>query len=127
MRTTRSLFVASLALTAALGTVPLAAASSAPAPKAPLAYDCPAGYFCIYSGWNGTGERCMWASNQRANTADDCGFIQRWANVLSVANKTVHKKQYYKATNYRDRVGSTTAGGEGNLQGNYQIRSFKPQ
>lgn len=127
MRTTRSLFVASLALTAALGTVPLAAASSAPAPKAPQGYNCNTGYFCIYSGWNGSGERCIWASNQRANTADDCGFIQRGANVLSVANSTGHRKQYYKGTNYQDRVGSTPAGGYGNLQGNYQIRSFKPQ
>lgn len=48
-------------------------------------------------------------------------------NVLSVANKATHRKQYYKATNYNQRVGSTPANAEGNLMGNYQIRSFRPQ
>ncbi|MEV0316958.1 peptidase inhibitor family I36 protein [Streptomyces sp. NPDC050658] len=126
MRLARTMVTASMALAAALGTAPAALAAPA-APPAPAAYNCSNGYFCIYSGWNGTGERCAWASTQRPNTADSCGFIQRGLNVLSVANSTSQRKQYYKGTNYHDRVGSTTAGDAGNLQGNYQIRSFKPQ
>lgn len=42
-------------------------------------------------------------------------------------NATGHRVQYYTQTNYNARVGSTPAGNGGNLQGNYQIRSFKPQ
>lgn len=48
-------------------------------------------------------------------------------SVLSVANKAAHRKRYYKATNYDERVGSTPSNGEGNLMGNYEIRSFRKQ
>ncbi|MEW1719572.1 peptidase inhibitor family I36 protein [Streptomyces sp. NPDC093109] len=107
-------------------TEPAAARSAAPA-AAPAAYNCTSGYFCIYSDWNGGGTRCQWSSRQRANTADDCSFIQRGQNVKSVWNGTDHRVQYYTQTNYNSRVGSTTSVNGGNLQGNYQIRSFKPQ
>ncbi|MFF2962281.1 peptidase inhibitor family I36 protein [Streptomyces sp. NPDC057963] len=90
-------------------------------------YNCSPGYFCIYSDWNGGGTRCQWSDKQRANTADNCSFIQRGQNVRSVWNATGHRVQYYTQTNYNARVGSTAAGKGGNLQGNYQIRSFKPQ
>jgi len=97
------------------------------APATATAYSCSPGYFCIYSDWNGHGTRCQWASKKRANTADDCSFIQRGKNVRSVWNSTEHRVQYYTKTNYNGRVGSTAAGKGGNLQGNYQIRSFQPQ
>ncbi|MFF1459740.1 peptidase inhibitor family I36 protein [Streptomyces sp. NPDC058330] len=103
--------------------VPAQAAPAAPAP----AYNCTSGYFCIYSDWNGGGTRCQWSQSKKANTADDCSFIQRGQNVRSVWNGTGHRVQYYTATNYNSRIGSTTAVSGGNLQGNYQIRSFKPQ
>ncbi len=119
----RSFAVASLALTAALGAVP--AASAAPADAA--AFSCSSGYFCIYSGWNGEGTRCQWSQSSKANTADDCSFIQRGENVRSVWNATSRRVQYYTQTNHNGRVGSTPARAGGNLQGNYQIRSFKPQ
>jgi hypothetical protein len=93
----------------------------------PARYDCAAGYFCIYSDWNGGGTRCQWSQDSKANTADDCPFIQQWQNVRSVFNGTDHHVQYYKSTNYRPRVGSTPAGRGGNLLGAYQIRSFNPQ
>ncbi|WP_406308031.1 peptidase inhibitor family I36 protein [Streptomyces griseoaurantiacus] len=122
----RSFAVAAVALAAALGVVPTAtAAPGAAAGRA--AYRCTPGYFCIYSDWNGGGTRCQWSQAKKANTADDCSFIQRGQNVRSLWNNTGHRVQYYTHTNYHSRVGSTLAHTGGNLQGNYQIRSFKPQ
>ncbi|MFI5617870.1 peptidase inhibitor family I36 protein [Streptomyces sp. NPDC051567] len=123
MRRIRSFAIAATALAAALGAVPAATA----APGSAAAFSCSPGYFCIYSGWNGEGIRCQWSQNSKANTADDCSFIRDGKNVLSVRNNTGHRVQYYTRTNYNARVGSTPSGQEGNLQGNYQIRSFRPQ
>ncbi|MFF4080984.1 peptidase inhibitor family I36 protein [Streptomyces sp. NPDC001777] len=129
-----ALAAASLALALGLATGPAAAvangndtAASGAARSARASFSCSPGYFCIYSDWNGGGTRCQWSDRQRANTADDCSFIQRGQNVRSVWNATGHRVQYYTQTNYNSRVGSTPAGSGGNLQGNYQIRSFKPQ
>ncbi|MEU1125393.1 peptidase inhibitor family I36 protein [Streptomyces sp. NPDC005899] len=99
------------------------AASAAPA----ASFSCSSGNFCAYSDWNGGGTRCQWPDERKANTADNCSFIQRGENVRSVWNATGHRVQYYTQTNYNARVGSTPSGQGGNLQGNYQIRSFKPQ
>jgi hypothetical protein len=120
----RSLALASGVAVIALGVVPTANAAVA---QPAAAYSCSAGYFCIYSDWNGGGTRCQWSDEKKANTADNCSFIQGGKNVLSVRNNTNHRVQYYTQTNYNARVGSTPSGGEGNLQGNYQIRSFKKQ
>ena len=126
MRRIRSFAVAAAALAAALGTVPTASATPTESARA-AAFSCTSGYFCIYSDWNGGGTRCQWSQSSKANTADDCSFIQRGQNVRSVWNNTRHRVQYYTQTNYHSRVGSTPAGAGGNLQGSYQIRSFKPQ
>ncbi|MFF8371687.1 peptidase inhibitor family I36 protein [Streptomyces lydicus] len=126
MRRFPSYAIAAAALVTALGVTPTASA----APEAPAraaAYRCSPGYFCIYSDWNGGGTRCQWSQSSKANTADDCSFIQRGQNVRSVWNNTRHRVQYYTQTNYHARVGSTPSGAGGNLQGSYQIRSFKPQ
>ena len=131
-----ALAVTSLALALGLATGPAAAgaaatgngtAASDTTRSARASYSCSPGYFCIYSDWNGGGTRCQWSDKQRANTADDCSFIQRGQNVRSVWNATGHRVQYYTRTNYNSRVGSTPPGSGGNLQGDYQIRSFKPQ
>ncbi|MEV6164676.1 peptidase inhibitor family I36 protein [Streptomyces sp. NPDC052052] len=132
-----ALAATSLALTLGLGAGPAAGAAENAAARsatqlsttenARASYNCTPGYFCIYSDWNGGGTRCQWSDSRRANTADNCSFIQRGQNVRSVWNSTKHRVQYYTQTNYHARVGSTPAGGGGNLQGNYQIRSFKPQ
>ncbi|MFC9619271.1 peptidase inhibitor family I36 protein [Streptomyces sp. NPDC056930] len=134
-----ALTVASIALTLGLGAGPVAATAAenaaagtatvqnAAVESARASYSCSPGYFCIYSDWNGGGTRCQWSDKKRANTADDCSFIQRGQNVRSVWNATGHRVQYYTQTNYNARVGSTPAGSGGNLQGSYQIRSFKPQ
>ncbi|MFD7639346.1 peptidase inhibitor family I36 protein [Kitasatospora sp. NPDC059795] len=117
-----------------LGFAPTAAAAdtaSTARTAAVRSYDhCRTGYFCIYSDWGGGGTQCSWASWQYprvANTADMCSFIRNGHPVRSVANRTDHRVQYYTGTNYNHRVGSTTSGGAGNLQGSYQIRSFRPQ
>ncbi|MEV4342126.1 peptidase inhibitor family I36 protein [Streptomyces sp. NPDC049590] len=129
MHRATSLALASLAVTAALGTAPVASATAqAPAgTRAAAAFHCDPGHFCIYSGWDGGGTRCQWTAEKVANTADLCSFIRNGKNVLSLWNGTGHRVQYYTQTNYNARVGSTAAGHGGNLQGSYQIRSFKKQ
>ncbi|WP_327275117.1 peptidase inhibitor family I36 protein [Streptomyces sp. NBC_01224] len=133
-----ALAVTSIAMALGLGAGPAAAgaaentaakstSANAAVESARASYNCSPGYFCIYSDWNGGGTRCQWSDKKRANTADDCSFIQRGQNVRSVWNATGHRVQYYTQTNYNARVGSTPAGSGGNLQGSYQIRSFKPQ
>ncbi|MEU9623525.1 MULTISPECIES: peptidase inhibitor family I36 protein [unclassified Streptomyces] len=129
-----ALAVTSIALALGLGTGPAAAGAAenaatgkAAVERARASYNCSPGHFCIYSDWKGGGTRCQWSDKQRANTADDCSFIRKGHNVRSVWNATGHRVQYYKQTNYNGRVGSTPAGNGGNLMGNYQIRSFKPQ
>ncbi|WP_328315577.1 peptidase inhibitor family I36 protein [Streptomyces sp. NBC_00388] len=124
MRRLRSFALASVAAAVALGIAPTASAVVAPSARV---YPCTPGYFCIYSDWNGGGTLCQWSQESKANTADDCSFIQRGHNVRSVRNNTNHRVQYYTQTNHHSRVGSTPSGGEGNLQGSYQIRSFKKQ
>ncbi|AXE78030.1 hypothetical protein GCM10010207_07460 [Streptomyces atratus] len=138
MNRVTALAVTSIAMTLGLGAGPAAAgaaenaavkstSTNAAVESARASYSCSPGYFCIYSDWNGGGTRCQWSDKKRANTADDCSFIQRGQNVRSVWNATGHRVQYYTQTNYNARVGSTPAGSGGNLQGSYQIRSFKPQ
>ncbi|MFF5703839.1 peptidase inhibitor family I36 protein [Streptomyces sp. NPDC012794] len=119
----RMISSAAVGLSLALAAAPVAAATE----SQPAAYACNSGNFCIYSDWNGGGERCEWPDAQRANTADNCGFIQRGINVRSVWNGKNNRVQYYTQTNYNARVGSTSAGNGGNLMGTYQIRSFKKQ
>ncbi|MER5553586.1 peptidase inhibitor family I36 protein [Streptomyces sp. NPDC002793] len=128
-----ALAAAAVALAFGLGAGPVSAtdagkpsAEGAAAPSAAFAR-CAHGYFCAFDGWNGEGTRCQWSAREMKNTADNCSFIRNGKNVLSVWNKTEHRVQYYTGTNFKSRVGSTLAGQGGNLQGNYQIRSFKPQ
>ncbi|MFD7921382.1 peptidase inhibitor family I36 protein [Streptomyces sp. NPDC059740] len=123
----RSFVLTCAALTAVFGAVPAAAAPAAPAAPTRAAYNCSPGHFCLYSDWNGRGVRCQWPQRSKANTADDCSFIQRGRPVRSLWNATGHRVEYYTQTNYHHRVGSTPADRGGNLQGNYQIRSFKRQ
>ncbi|WP_324785974.1 peptidase inhibitor family I36 protein [Streptomyces sp. H51] len=132
MHRVTALAVTALAIVASLGTAP-ATSAAATVPAAPAtvesaaAFRCDPGHFCIYSGWSGRGSRCQWTAQRVANTADRCSFIRSGRKVLSVWNGTGHRVQYYKQTNYNARVGSTPAGRGGNLQGSYQIRSFKKQ
>ncbi|MET9562521.1 peptidase inhibitor family I36 protein [Streptomyces tauricus] len=130
MRRLRSLLVVSAALAAVLGGVPAGAAATPAAPTAAAAaYSCDPGYFCMYSGWNGTGERCQYYLGEKRDTVDDCDFIQRRQYTLSVYNRVSRRVQYYSGNNHNPdtRVGSEQPGDYGNLQGSYQIRSMKRQ
>lgn len=124
-RTSRTIALAALTFVAAMGVTPSAGAHGVPSrPAGPNSFQCGAGYFCVYSGWDGGGSRCQYRSDT-ANTADNCAFIRAGKNVLSVWNGNHDKATYYKQTNYRGRVGSTPSGRGGNLMGSYQIRSIK--
>ncbi|MFF0072201.1 peptidase inhibitor family I36 protein [Streptomyces sp. NPDC005494] len=133
MKRITALATTAIVLAFGLGTGPVSAtdttrptATGASAPSAAFTR-CTHGYFCAFDGWNGEGTRCQWSAAEMRNTADNCSFIRAGKNVRSVWNKTEHRVQYYTQTNFNSRVGSTLAGQGGNLQGNYQIRSFRPQ
>lgn len=133
MKRITALAATAIVLAFGLGTGPVSAtdtsrpaATEASAPSAAFTR-CTHGYFCAFDGWNGEGTRCQWSAAEMRNTADNCSFIRAGKNVRSVWNKTEHRVQYYTQTNFNSRVGSTLAGQGGNLQGNYQIRSFRPQ
>ena len=113
------------AATAVASTTPVRAGSQLAAEP----WTCEGGHFCIYDGWNGTGESCPFLDRKVSNTAGTCTFIQNGKPVRSVYNRTEHRVQYYTGTNYNKdtRVGSTPPHDGGNLQGDYQIRSFQPQ
>lgn len=120
------LALAALTFAAALGVAPAVEARGVPSATAQAAgyNNCGAGWFCMYSDWEGGGTRCRYHSNV-SNTADACSFIRQGKKVLSVWNGSGKKATYYKQTNYNDRVGSTNPGHGGNLMGSYQIRSIK--
>jgi Peptidase inhibitor family I36 len=103
-------------------------AAHAAVPAAPQGYArCAAAHFCMYSGFNGTGTQCQWQQPSVRNTANACSFVRAGAKTKSVFNRTNHRVQYYKQTNFQNRVGSTAAGARGSLQGTYTIWSFQPQ
>ncbi|MGW0825183.1 peptidase inhibitor family I36 protein [Streptomyces sp. NPDC002845] len=92
--------------------------------------DCKKGDICFYTGYNGTGKMCSWDGND----SDWRGGSIRcsWAgtnNVKSVYNNGYNsgKKDvvYYKKADYKDRVGCTKVGKQGNLAGTYKVRSHK--
>ncbi|MEU5576769.1 peptidase inhibitor family I36 protein [Streptomyces huasconensis] len=103
---------------AAIGLAPSAGAATTAAPN------CPTTYFCIFSGKDYTGWRCMWATPAIPDTIG-CGFIRDRLNVASVANSTSNTKTIYTGKSYEGRIGSVKNGTAGNLAGNYQIRSFR--
>lgn len=110
---------------ASFGAAAIIAGGLAPvASAAPAGYSCSPGYFCMYSGWNGTGTRCQYKQKTR-DTAAACSFIRNGRNVRSVHNANRHTATYYTGTNYGHRIGSTKPSQYGNLQGSYQIRSIK--
>ncbi|MEV0279122.1 peptidase inhibitor family I36 protein [Streptomyces sp. NPDC050610] len=106
---------------------PTAMAGSSVAPVATprvADYDCPRGAFCIYSDWNGNGERCDFYGND-PSAGRSCGFSSRNVNVRSAYNNTAARVNYYTSEGYRNRIGSETPGNRTNLAGNYVIRSVK--
>jgi hypothetical protein len=94
---------------------------------APLvAWECPSGRVCFWNNFDGAGSRCYW-------NADDPNWLSgsircSWAdtyNVRSVSNRKTVRVEYFTSTNYRNRIGSTTGLGRGNLAGTYELRSHR--
>jgi Peptidase inhibitor family I36 len=122
-RITLGVLAAATLAAAAVGVAPAATAAT-PAQVTPHAYSsCSPGYFCMFSGWNGTGSKCQYSADV-ANTATLCSFIRAGEDVKSVYNLKSVRATYYKADNYASRIGSTAPAVSGNLEGNYQIRSI---
>ncbi|MFD6589039.1 peptidase inhibitor family I36 protein [Streptomyces anulatus] len=103
-------------------------AATVPAQAKALAYSCPEGDICFYTGDNGTGERCNWDGNDNdwRNGTIQCS----WAadkNVRSIYNNGTSGMAvvYYSGANYETRKGCTTKGKKGNLAGTYKVRSHK--
>ncbi|WP_282693178.1 peptidase inhibitor family I36 protein [Streptomyces sp. CC208A] len=86
--------------------------------------DCPSGWICFWSGSNGTGSRCQWSSSLNPRAREECSWMNNGTYTKSVYNRTSYRYHYYKAFNYKDRIGSTLSGGQGNLAGTYNIGSL---
>ncbi|MFM9610589.1 peptidase inhibitor family I36 protein [Streptomyces niveiscabiei] len=86
--------------------------------------DCPSGWICFWSGSGGTGSRCQWNSSLNPRAREECSWMNNGTVTKSVYNRTSYRFHYYKAFSYRDRIGSTLSGGQGNLAGTYTIGSL---
>ncbi|NEC33811.1 peptidase inhibitor family I36 protein [Streptomyces rubrogriseus] len=111
-----------LTVAGAVGLVLGAMAPMAAASGRQAAYTCSAGYFCLYTGQDGSGSRCQF-SERTADTAVYCSWGAT-TNVRSVYNNSDYTVTFYKTVNFNNRVGSTAPHSGGNLTGTYQIRSL---
>ncbi|MDQ3235378.1 MAG: peptidase inhibitor family I36 protein [Pseudobdellovibrionaceae bacterium] len=88
--------------------------------------DCPGGNICFFNGPGGTGKMCSWREHDEDWTSG--GSVCSWAtdmNVKSVINNTAWRIEYFKKPGYKDRVGSTHSGVQGNLAGTYKLGSHR--
>lgn len=93
------------------------------------AWDCNPGNVCFWTGFGGTGSRCMWsnADSDWTSAPDVCSWATS-SNVKSVYNAGTSSATgvaYYRNTGYNDRIGCTKQGKKGDLAGTYQLRSHK--
>ncbi|MFF2377691.1 peptidase inhibitor family I36 protein [Streptomyces xiamenensis] len=90
-----------------------------------LAYDdCDDGYICFFSATGGGGSKCQWSAALNPDTRPECTWMKSGTTAKSVWNRTSYRYHYYLDKNYRNRLGSTLSGGQGNLAGNYLIGSL---
>ncbi|MCU4748355.1 MULTISPECIES: peptidase inhibitor family I36 protein [Streptomyces] len=90
-----------------------------------LAYaDCTSGYICFFSAANGGGSKCQWSSALNSDTRPQCSWMNSGTTAKSVYNRTSYRYHYYLDKNYKNRLGSTLSGGQGNLAGSYTIGSL---
>lgn len=88
--------------------------------------DCGVGNICFYSGPDLTGSICKWSLDD-----PDWGggnITCRWAasqNVCSVWNRSRGNVEYFTATNFTSRIGSTNPSIAGNLTCTYKLRSHR--
>jgi hypothetical protein len=94
------------------------------------AWTCSTGNVCFWTGFDGTGSRCMWdvADPNWATGAYVCSWA-RTTNVKSVWNRGTNSSltgvAYYLRPNYSDRIGCTPQGARGNLRGTYMLWSHR--
>ena len=103
------------------------ALESVPGGPTRLGYDsCLKGEVCFYTGPDGTGNKCSWTQYdedwQGGNVR--CSWSAT-SNACSIINKTPWRVAYFLSGGYANRIGSTAAGGSGNLQCTYKLRSHK--
>jgi hypothetical protein len=97
--------------------------------QALAAWDCATGNVCFWTGFGGTGSRCMWdvADNDWTSGTYKCSWATT-KNVKSVYNAGTSSATgvaYYKDTGHNTRVGCTKQGKKGDLAGTYELRSHK--
>ncbi|MFB7762827.1 peptidase inhibitor family I36 protein [Streptomyces xiamenensis] len=90
-----------------------------------LAYaDCDNGWICFFSATNGGGSKCQWNAALNSDTRPQCSWMNSGTTAKSVYNRTSYRYHYYLDKNYKNRLGSTLSGGQGNLAGSYTIGSL---
>ncbi|MGW7295431.1 peptidase inhibitor family I36 protein [Streptomyces xiamenensis] len=90
-----------------------------------LAYaDCEDGWICFFSATGGGGSKCQWNAALNPDTRPECTWMKSGTTAKSVWNRTSYRYHYYLDENYRNRLGSTLSGGQGNLAGSYVIGSL---
>ncbi|WP_153427012.1 peptidase inhibitor family I36 protein [Streptomyces alkaliphilus] len=86
--------------------------------------DCPSGSICFWSGSNGTGSRCTWGASNYPRAREMCSWMNNGTVTRSVYNRTDYRMHYYRAFNYRDRIGSSPGGARANPAGTHTIGSL---
>ena len=109
--------LAVVGVSAAAVVVPAASAT----PSAP-AWECSADYICFYTESDGKGKKCQY-SESHAQADEICSWGLE--KPRSVRNRSDNRVHYYAQHDFKDRIGSTVAGDQGNLAGTYTIRSLK--
>ncbi|WP_432746446.1 peptidase inhibitor family I36 protein [Streptomyces sp. JH002] len=90
-----------------------------------LAYaDCKDGWICFFSATNGGGSKCQWNAALNPDTRPQCSWMNSGTTAKSVYNRTSYRYHYYLDKNYKNRIGSTLSGAQGNLAGSYTIGSL---
>ncbi len=119
------------AAAAATALVSFGTTTASAAPREAAAYgNCPVGSFCLYNLGEGGGDMCSWTESDANTHEDNCFLANKNSNgtywlVRSVYNNTGVTVEYYTATEFNSRVGSTTAHNSGNLAGTYTVGSLK--
>ncbi|SDP19229.1 peptidase inhibitor family I36 protein [Actinacidiphila guanduensis] len=115
------------ALTVAMGTAGLLGAAVAPAAAASQSNwsSCPSGYFCAWTGSNGTGSRCQWVDD--AETWEACSWAGDGVDhPHSVYNHGVTGLgvTIFRDIDWHSPIGAcVTQGKQVNLAGTYDINS----
>lgn len=103
----------------------LTAAAITPASAATEAWsDCPSGYFCAWSGSNGTGSRCQWEGNSESWYFDCSWAGNKYPHSVYNHGTSGRGVTIYAWVSWEQPIGGCVTKGEKvNLAGNYYIGS----